>query len=134
MSGRFTLTDMYAQMEMMSKIGTLDKVLSHLPDTMFGGMGNMSVGQKRQMQSNLERFRVIMDSMTQEEKDEPLLLKSSRIRRIARGSGVQEKDVKELLAQWNRSRKMMRGMKGDRSFRRKMKSMMDVDDLSLIHI
>ena len=38
MSGRFTLTDMYAQMEMMSKIGTLDKVLSHLPDAMFGGM------------------------------------------------------------------------------------------------
>ena len=53
MSGRFTLSDMYAQMEMMSKIGTLDKVLSHLPDTMFGGIGNMSVGQKEQMQSNL---------------------------------------------------------------------------------
>ena len=72
---------------------------------------------------------MIMDSMTQEEKDEPILLKSSRIRRIARGSGVDERDVKELLAQWNRSRKMMRGMKSDRSFRRKMKSMMDVDDL-----
>ena len=83
------------------------------------------------MQGNLEKYRVIMDSMTQEEKDEPILLKSSRIRRIARGSGVGERDVKELLAQWNRSRKMMRGMKSDRSFRRKMKSMMDVDDLDL---
>ena len=81
------------------------------------------------MQGNLEKYRVIMDSMTQEEKDQPNLLKSSRIRRIARGSGVNEKDVKELLGQWNRSRKMMRGMKSDRSFRRKMKSMMDVDDL-----
>ena len=128
MSGRFTLTDMYAQMEMMSKIGTLDKVLSHLPDTMFGGMGNMSVGQKRQMQSNLERFRVIMDSMTQEEKDEPLLLKSSRIRRIAQGSGCSEKDVKELLTQWNRSKKMMRGIRGDRKMRRQMESMMGVDE------
>jgi len=127
MSGRFTLTDMYAQMEMMSKIGTLDKVLSHLPDTMFG-MGNMSVAQKRQMQANLERYRVVMDSMTQEEKDEPLLLKSSRIRRIARGSGSDEKDVKELLAQWNRSRKMMRGIKGDRKLRRQMQSMMGMDE------
>jgi len=127
MSGRFTLTDMYAQMEMMSKIGTLDKVLSHLPDTMFG-MGNMSVAQKRQMQANLERYRVVMDSMTQEEKDEPLLLKSSRIRRIARGSGSDEKDVKELLAQWNRSRKMMRGIKGDRKLRRQMQSMMGIDE------
>ena len=131
MSGRFTLTDMYSQMEMMSKIGSVEKMLSHLPDAMFGGMGNMSTAQKRQMQGNLERYRVIMDSMTQKEKDEPILLKSSRIRRIARGSGVDEKDVKELLAQWNRSRKMMRGMKGDRSFRRKMKSMMDVDDIDL---
>ena len=127
MSGRFTLTDMYAEMEMMSKIGTLDKVLSHLPDTMFG-MGNMSVAQKRQMQANLERYRVVMDSMTQEEKDEPLLLKSSRIRRIARGSGSDEKDVKELLAQWNRSRKMMRGIKGDRKLRRQMQSMMGMDE------
>ena len=128
MSGRFTLTDMYAQMEVMSKIGTLDKVLSHLPDTMFGGMGNMSMSQKRQMQANLEKFRVIMDSMTQEEKDEPLLLKSSRIRRIAHGSGCSEKDVKELLAQWNRSKKMMRGMRGDRKMRRQMQSMMGVDE------
>ncbi len=131
MSGRFTLTDMYSQMEMMSKIGTMDKLLSHLPDSMFGGMGNLSRGQKKQMQSNLEKFRIIMDSMTQHEKDEPLVLKSSRIRRIARGSGVREKDVKELLAQWNRSKKMMRGMKGDRRFRKQMQSMMDLDDVDL---
>lgn len=132
MSGRFTLTDMYAQMEMMSKIGTLDKVMSHLPDSMFGGMGNMSVSQKRHMQSNLVKYRVVMDSMTQEEKDDPLLLKSKRIRRIARGSGCDEKDVKDLLSQWNRSKKMMRGMRGDRKLRRQMQSMMDFDgDLGL---
>ncbi|MEE2625534.1 MAG: signal recognition particle protein Srp19, partial [Candidatus Thermoplasmatota archaeon] len=132
MSGRFTLTDMYAQMEMMSKIGTLDKVMSHLPDSMFGGMGNMSVSQKRHMQSNLVKYRVVMDSITQEEKDDPLLLKSKRIRRIARGSGCDEKDVKDLLSQWNRSKKMMRGMRGDRKLRRQMQSMMDFDgDLGL---
>ena len=95
------------------------------------GMGAMSAGQKKQMQANLAKYRVIMDSMTQQEKDEPLLLKSQRIRRIARGSGTTEKDVKELLNQWNRSRKMMRGMKGDRRMRKQMKSMMDVDDLDL---
>ncbi len=130
MSGRFTLTDMYTQMEMMSKIGTVDKILSHLPDGMFG-MGSMSSAQKTQMQASLAKFRVIMDSMTQQEKDEPLLLKSQRIRRIARGSGTNEKDVKALLNQWNRSKKMMRGMKGDRKMRRQMQSMLDVDDLDL---
>ena len=130
MSGRFTLTDMYTQMEMMSKIGTVDKILSHLPDGMFG-MGSMSSAQKTQMQASLAKFRVIMDSMTQQEKDEPLLLKSQRIRRIARGSGTNEKDVKALLNQWNRSKKMMRGMKGDRKMRRQMQSMLDVDDLDV---
>jgi signal recognition particle subunit SRP54 len=130
MSGRFTLTDMYTQMEMMSKIGTVDKILSHLPDGMFG-MGSMSSAQKTQMQASLAKFRVIMDSMTQQEKDEPLLLKSQRIRRIARGSGTNEKDVKALLNQWNRSKKMMRGMKGDRKMRRQMQSMLDVDDVDL---
>ena len=128
MSGRFTLTDMYAQMEMTSKIGTMDKLISHLPDSMFGGMSNMSRSQKQQMQNNLDQYKVIMDSMTQNEKDEPVLLKSSRIKRIARGSGVDEKSVKDLLGHWNKSKKMMRGMKGNRKFRRQMQSMMDLDD------
>ena len=39
MTGRFTLNDMYSQMEMMSKVGTIDKLLSFLPSGMFGGMG-----------------------------------------------------------------------------------------------
>ena len=105
MSGRFTLNDMYKQMEMMSKIGTIDKIVSHLPASFFGGLGSMDRRQKEEMQGNLERFRVIMDSMTDEEKNEPHVLKAERIRRIAKGAGVKEKNVRELLAQWNRSRK-----------------------------
>ena len=42
MSGRFTLNDMYTQMDMMSKIGTLDKFLSFVPAGLFGGLGQMS--------------------------------------------------------------------------------------------
>ncbi len=132
MSGRFTLHDMYKQMEMMSKIGTVDKILSHMPMGMFGGMGNMSKNQKEEMQENLERYRVIMDSMTSHEKNEPGVLKQERIRRIARGSGVTEKDVRELLAQWKRSRKMMKGVRGNRRLRKQMKQMMgDMDDVDI---
>ena len=88
--------------------------------------------QKEEMQGNLERYRVIMDSMTEEEKNEPQILKADRIRRIARGSGVKEKNVRELLAQWNRSRKMMKGIKGNRKLRRQMKGMMgDMDDMDM---
>ena len=132
MSGRFTLNDMYKQMEMMSKIGTIDKIVSHLPTSFFGGLGTMDRKQKEEMQGNLERYRVIMDSMTEEEKNEPQILKADRIRRIARGSGVKEKNVRELLAQWNRSRKMMKGIKGNRKLRRQMKGMMgDMDDMDM---
>ena len=38
MSGRFTLNDMYKQMEMMSKVGTIDKLMSFLPGNMLGGL------------------------------------------------------------------------------------------------
>ena len=108
MSGRFTLNDMYKQMEMMSKVGTIDKLMSFLPGSMLGGMGAMSKNQKEAMQANLDRYRTIMDSMTAWEKNEPAKIKADRIKRIARGSGVREKDVRELIGQWNRSRKMMK--------------------------
>ena len=131
MSGRFTLNDMYAQMEMMSKVGTIDKLLSFLPSGMFGGMGAMGKAQKEDMQGNLDRYRVIMDSMTGFERDEPAKIKAERIRRVARGSGVMEKDVRELISQWNRSRKMMKGMSGNRKMNKQMKRMMRDSDEDL---
>jgi signal recognition particle subunit SRP54 len=132
MSGRFTLNDMYKQMEMMAKVGTVDRLLSFLPANMFGGMGAMGKAQKEAMQNNLERYQVIMDSMTNFEKDEPMSLKAERIRRVAHGSGVKEKEVRELIAQWNRSRKMMKGMSGNRKLSKQMRAMMksgDFDDM-----
>ncbi|MBT7938945.1 MAG: signal recognition particle protein, partial [Euryarchaeota archaeon] len=132
MSGRFTLNDMYKQMEMMAKVGTVDRLLSFLPANMFGGMGAMGKAQKEAMQNNLERYQVIMDSMTNFEKDEPMSLKAERIRRVAHGSGVKEKEVRELIAQWNRSRKMMKGMSGNRKMSKQMRAMMksgDFDDM-----
>ena len=135
MSGRFTLNDMYTQMDMMSKIGTLDKFLSYLPTGgLFGGMGQMSRKQKEEMQKNLERYRTIMDSMTENEKNNPQILKAERIKRVARGSGVTEKNVRELIAQWNKSRKMMKGIQGNRKMSKQMRKMMksgDLDDLSM---
>ena len=130
MTGRFTLNDMYSQMEMMSKVGTIDKLLSFLPSGMFGGMGAMGKNQKEAMQANLDRYRVIMDSMTMHEKDE---LQKSRLidKRIARGSGVKEKDVRERIGQWNCSRKMMKGMSGNRKMNKQMKRMMRDSELDL---
>ena len=131
MSGRFTLNDMYKQMEMMAKVGTIDKLMSFLPGSMLGGMGAMSKGQKAAMQGNLDRYRTIMDSMTAWEKNEPAKIKADRISRVARGSGVREKDVRELIAQWNRSRKMMKGMGGNRKLNKQMRKMMKDGDMDM---
>ena len=131
MSGRFTLNDMYKQMEMMSKVGTIDKLMSFLPGNMLGGLGGMSKSQKHAMQGNLDRYRTIMDSMTAWEKNEPAKIKADRIKRIARGSGVREKVVRELIGQWNRSRKMMKGMGGNRKLNKQMRKMMKEGDMDI---
>ena len=134
MSGRFTLNDMYKQMEMMSKVGTIDKLMSFLPGNMLGGLGGMSKSQKHAMQGNLDRYRTIMDSMTGWEKNEPAKIKADRIKRIARGSGVREKDVRELIGQWNRSRKMMKGMGGNRKLNKQIRKMMKDGEMTWIHL
>ena len=51
-----------------------------------------------------------MSSMTQEEMENPRIIKQSRIQRIARGAGVEEKDIKELLKYYNNSKKAMKGI------------------------
>ena len=83
------------------------------------------------MQGNLDRYRTIMDSMTAWEKNEPAKIKADRIRRVARGAGVREKDVRELIAQWNRSRKMMKGMGGNRKLNKQMRKMMKDGEMDL---
>jgi len=108
----------------MSKMGTLEKLMSLLP-----GMSSMSDKVDYEAtQQRLGVFKVIMDSMTKEEKDDPALIKSKRIDRIAAGAGVTSHDVKELLKQYTNSKKMMTSVTKDRKMRKQlMKQMGGVD-------
>ena len=109
LSGKFTLTDMYEQFESMKKMGPLKGLLKMIP-----GMGyNIPDEQMNMAEDALKKWRVIIQSMKPKEREKPKILSSSRIRRVARGSGTTEKEVKELLKQYNTMRKMMK------SFRRK---------------
>jgi signal recognition particle subunit SRP54 len=116
MSGKFSLKDMYEQMEMLQGIGPLKKLTSMLP----GFSDKLKDQDVEATQERLLRFRVIMDSMTDEELEDPKLMKSSRITRIARGSGTSPKDVKELLKQYNMSRRALKGFMGNRKMRRQL--------------
>jgi len=66
--------------------------------------------QMRVGEEKLKRFKVIMQSMTPEELENPRLLNASRVRRVARGSGTSEADVKELLRQYELMRKLIKKM------------------------
>lgn len=116
MRGKFNLKDMYAQLEAMSKMGPLKQILQMIP-----GLGySLPDDVVRVSEQRLKRFKVIMDSMTEEELEHPEIINYSRIKRIARGSGTTIKDVKELLEQYNQMKKFFRSM-NKRSLNRMMK-------------
>ncbi len=127
LSGRFTLREMYEQMEALTKMGPLSKLFSMIP----GMPGTLSEEQLEETQEKLTRFRFIMDSMTEEEKENPKTVKSSRVLRIARGSGTDSKDVKELLKYYNASRKAIRGLAGNRKMRRQLLKQMKAGGFDL---
>ncbi|MDR1954815.1 MAG: signal recognition particle protein Srp54 [Candidatus Methanoplasma sp.] len=124
LSGRFTLSDMYQQMAAVSKMGPLQKVMSMIP-----GFSNMEDKiNYEESQKRLARYRVIMDSMTKEEKDEPNIIKGKRIERIAMGAGTSPQEVRGLLKQYNQSKKMMGSFGKDRKMRKQlMKQMGNID-------
>jgi signal recognition particle subunit SRP54 len=107
LSGKFTLTDMYEQFKAVKNMGPFSKVLKMLP--------GMSYDVPQEMlntaEDRLDKWRVIIESMTPQERENPKLLNSSRGRRIARGSGTTEKEVKELLKQYVVMRKMLKTFK-----------------------
>jgi signal recognition particle subunit SRP54 len=116
MSGKFTLRDMYDQLEALQGMGPLKKLAAMLP-----GLGDKLAEQDMEAtQERLAKWRVIMDSMTDHELENPKEIKSSRVLRIARGSGTTQRDVRELLKQYNMSRKAMKGFMGNRKMRRQL--------------
>lgn len=128
MTGRFTLKDMYQQMEMLTKMGPLQKVMSMLPTGFSGGAAGMSDEAVIQAKDNMKRFRVIMDSMTDDELERPEMIKISRLKRIARGSGVEQKDVKALLKYYKMSKKAMKGLTSNRKMRKKLMKQFKMGD------
>ena len=107
LSGKFTLTDMYEQFSAVKNMGPFGKVLKMLPGMSYDVPDEMV----NSAEGRLDKWRVIIQSMTPEEKENPKLLNSSRARRIARGSGTTEKEVKELVKQYFVTRKMIKMFK-----------------------
>jgi signal recognition particle subunit SRP54 len=107
LSGKITIEDFYAQMENVGKMG-FRNIIDNLP----GLSGMIKEDQLDTLQNKMEKWRFIIQSMTKEEKKNPDIINDSRRKRIARGAGMTEHDVKELIKQYNNSKIMMKQTRG----------------------
>ncbi|MDK2940358.1 MAG: signal recognition particle subunit [Methanolobus sp.] len=116
--GKFTLKDMYKQLESLNKMGPMKQIMQMLP---LGGMGAKIPEDAYQVTGDkLGRYRVLMDSMTEEEMLNPRIIGSARIKRIARGSGCAPEDVRELLKYHKMMQTAMKGFRGGKFNMQKM--------------
>ncbi len=118
LSGKFTLKDMYKQLEAVNKMGPLKQVMSMMP---LGKLGmKVSDDMFAVTQEKMKKYKFIMDSMTDKELDDPKHINSPRLTRIARGSGTKYEEVRELLKYHKMMQKTMKGMSGGKFNMQKM--------------
>jgi len=103
---QFTLSDFYAQIQQIKKMGNIKDLASMIP-----GMGKM-VKDVDMDNSAFKGIEAIIQSMTMEERENPTLLNGSRRKRIAEGSGTSIAEVNRLVKQFEDTRKMMKSMTG----------------------
>ncbi len=115
----FDLEDFRDQLVQMKNMGGMMGLMDKLP-----GMGNMSEQVKGQMDDKVTiRMEAMINSMTPAERQRPDIIKGSRKRRIAAGSGTQIQDVNKLLKQFTQMQKMMKKMSGKGGMQKMMRSM-----------
>ena len=97
--GNFTLIDMLDQLKQVKKMGSISSLLGMIP-----GMPKVSKEQLNNAEIEMKNFEVIINSMTNEEKMHPEILKYSRKQRIANGSGKTVADVNKVLKKYEQSK------------------------------
>ncbi|OFC58179.1 signal recognition particle protein [Candidatus Erwinia dacicola] len=103
----FDLNDFLDQLKQMRNMGGMASLMGKLP-----GMGQLPDNVKSQMDDKvLVRMEAMINSMTRKEREKPEIIKGSRKRRIATGSGMQVQDVNRLLKQFDDMQRMMKKIK-----------------------
>jgi signal recognition particle subunit SRP54 len=99
--GKFTMDDMLEQLESMGQVGTFGKLADLIPG-MGKLKGKMPEGMLGKQEEKMKKWKHIIKSMTPSEKENPELLEkqTSRIARVAKGSGTNTSDVRALLKQY----------------------------------
>ena len=110
MESRFTLEDFRSQLNQVKKMGPLGQVMQMIP-----GAGQLAgAAQQAVDEGQLKRIEAIIDSMTPAERRRPELIKASRRKRIAAGSGTSTADVNRLLKQFTEMQRLMKQLTSGR--------------------
>ena len=104
--GTFDLEDFLKQLNQIKKLGPLENLIKLIPGAKKMGLNNVKIDPKQ-----MAHIEAIVLSMTPYERSHPEILKASRKKRIADGSGMQVSDVNKLLKQFEEMKKMMKMMK-----------------------
>ena len=109
LKGEFNLLDLYEQMTAVKKMGSLSKIVDMIP-----GFSQLKLPKEMLdvQEEKLQKWKTAMDSMTQEELEDPELIDPSRLERISKGSGVPVATIRELTKQYRQSKKMVKMFKG----------------------
>ncbi len=103
--GKLDLNIFYHQLVEMQKHGSIKKIMDMIPG--FGYLkfptDALNIGEEK-----MKKWKYIIDSMTPEERKNPEIIKSSRVVRIAKGSGTKIQEVNELLSNFKKMKKMMK--------------------------
>lgn len=110
MENRFTLDDFLSQMDAIGRMGNLGDLLGMIP-----GAGKLKGAEVDE--SKMRRYKAIIQSMTMYEREHPEVIKASRRKRIAEGSGTSIPDVNQLLNSFNQSKEMLKQLKGKKGKR-----------------
>ena len=121
MSGKFNLMDMYDIWERFAKPSVMKKLFDSIP------LGNISSSKMKMLdpesaQNRIEKYRVIMDSMTYKELENPDMINAKVIKRVAIGSGKTEQDVRGLLKEYKGMKENAKMMRGNRALKKMLKN------------
>ena len=128
MSGKFNLMDMYDIWEKFAKPSIMKRLFDSLP---MGKIPQSKAGllDVDTAQAKIQKYRVILDSMTYRELENPDIINSKVIRRVARGSGTEEQDVRNLMKEFKAMKENAKMMKGNRALKKMLKNQMKGSDL-----
>ncbi len=123
LKGEFNFLDLYEQMEAMSKMGPLSKIMDLVPG-MSGFKDKLPKEALQVQEDKLKRWKFVLQSMTKAELEDPEIIDSSRMARIAKGSGAHVSDVRDLIKQYKMAKKfskVMKGMEGEQDINKLMR-------------